>query len=113
MMKSTPNWNPIWEPIETAPKDKSKFLAFGYGHGNRVFSYDTNQQAFPMFSICSWRWHDGEKEVDLGNGTFRKEPCRVLEGWDCDWSFRPTHWTHLPFSPEDAEAALRGIAKAK
>lgn len=89
-----------WQPIETAPKDKTKFLAFGKGHGNRAFSYHIGEPGFPMFSICWWDWHESEKDVPVGDGLFRKEPCRELESWRCEWGFVPTHWMPLPAPPE-------------
>lgn len=89
-----------WQPIETAPKDKTEFLAFGMGHGNRIAGYDTKDPAFPMYSICRWDWYDDTRDVAVGDGLFRKEPCRVLEGWRCDWAFQPTHWMPLPAAPK-------------
>ena len=88
-----------WQPIETAPKDGTKILTYGLGHGNEVFSHDANERPFPMYSVAYWRWHDSTEDVEVEPGLFRKVPCRVLEGWATDWSYRPTHWMPLPEPP--------------
>lgn len=89
-----------WQPIATAPKDQTKFLAFGRGHGNRGISYEVGEKTLPMFSICWWDWHEGTEDVDVGGGLFKKESCRVLESWRCEWGFTPTHWMPLPMEPK-------------
>lgn len=58
-----------WQPIETAPKDGSDFLAYEKGYGINTTWWDSK--------------HDG------GSGGFRNPH----HGW------RPTHWMPLPESP--------------
>jgi hypothetical protein len=96
-----------WQPIETAPKDGTKILTYGKGHGNRIGSYDTNERSFAMFAIAHWAWHDSERDVPVGDGLFRKEPCRVLEGWRTEWAYFPTHWQPLPPPPISASESER------
>jgi hypothetical protein len=92
-----------WKTIETAPKDGTHILAYGMGHGIGVMSFDANERPFPMQGVAYWHWHDGEKEVEVSPGLYRKEPHRILEGWRTQWEFRPTHWMPLP-SPPSIEA---------
>lgn len=91
----------LWQSIETAPKDGTVILTYGMGHGNKIFSHDCNEKPFPMFAMAYWTWHDDFKDIAIGGGLFRKEPCRILEGWRTEWSYRPTHWMPLPEAPID------------
>jgi hypothetical protein len=91
-----------WQPIETAPKDGTRILTFGKGHGNRVVSYHCDEPSSPMYAVAYWGWHDDERDVQVSPGLYRKEPCRVLEGWRTEWSYYPTHWMPLPEPPEGA-----------
>lgn len=89
-----------WRTIDSAPKDGTKILTYGLGHGNRIGAHDANEKPFPMYGIAWWSWIDTTEDVEVSPGLFRKEPCRVLEGWRTEWSYRPTHWMPLPPAPE-------------
>ena len=92
---------PQWQPIETAPKDGTRILTYGTGHGNHIGSYDTEKnKGEPMYSVAYWGWIDSERDVPVGDGLFRKEPCRELESWRTEWAYRPTHWIPLPEAPK-------------
>lgn len=91
--------NGEWQPIETAPKDGTIILTHGLGHGNRIGAHDANERPFPMFAIAYWYWIDGDREIEVSPGLYRKEPCRELEGWHTEWSYRPLHWMPLPEPP--------------
>ncbi len=62
----------VWQPIETAPRDGSRFLAFQRGDGDQRFE-------------CWW-------QDDFG----------IWSGWMDDWDGEPepTHWMPLPTPPE-------------
>jgi hypothetical protein len=69
---------PAWQPIDTAPKDGTEFLAFAW--------YNISGVAYHFMEVCYLR-----------NGIF--------EGWGHDgidgdgvW---PTHWMPLPSAPEE------------
>lgn len=66
-----------WQPIETAPKDKTSVLLIG--------RYPTSSRGWSDIYMC-WR---AQKE----NG---------FEGW-LRWphSFHPTHWMPLPANPTE------------
>lgn len=49
------------------------------------------------------RWVEGyyDKEVDLGDGTYKKERVQGFAYWDPDpYAFKATHWMPLPIPPE-------------
>ncbi len=95
-----------WEPIETAPKDGSKILAFGQAYaelsddGFRWFTADDQKPRKPFFTVIAWRegWYD--KEIDNGDGTYRKERACGYAYWGPHaHAFTPTHWMPLPGDP--------------
>jgi hypothetical protein len=94
-----------WQPIETAPKDGTKILTCGLGHGNKIGSHEAFEKPSPMYGIAYWSWYDDTRDVEVSPGLFRKEPCRVLEMWRTEWSYVPTHWTALPEMPEVTDEA--------
>lgn len=92
-----------WQDIATAPKDGTSILTFGQGHGTKMFSFDANEKPFPMYAMARWSWHDDTRDVAVGpGGLYRKEPCRVLEGWRTEWGYKPTHWMPPPPPPGTA-----------
>jgi hypothetical protein len=55
----------------------------------------------PFSMIISWYQGWFDKEIDLGNGTFRKEPTLSFEHWQPEpHAFQPTHWMPLPDGPK-------------
>lgn len=90
-----------WRPIESAPKDGTKFLAFGLGHGNSVVAFQCREEPFPTQAIIWWGWIDDFDEVDVGGGLYKKVPKRFNEDWRGDvFGFKPTHWMPLPEPPK-------------
>jgi len=98
-----------WQPIETAPKDESVFLAlnkdteifaakFLNSHGK--IAYRTCQQSFPERHI-KMRLADGEygwvrdEEFAQENQCFMANWCL----WQKMYEFAPTHWMPLPKPP--------------
>ena len=67
-----------WQPIETAPKDGRRLLAFAYG------PYGVNDV---YFSVAQWAM-DGPGKI---------QPH--VEGWFWEFAIRPTHWMPLPDAP--------------
>ena len=66
-----------WQPIETAPKDGTKVLAFfPRSKSIRVAWYK-------KFLLDGWLWaYDADMNPDM-------------------WSDQPDYWMHLPAKPED------------
>jgi len=74
-------------------------LTYGLGHGHDRGGYHINEKPWPMMALAHWGWHDDERDVPVGDGLFRKEPCRVLEFWRTQFGYKPTHWMPLPTPP--------------
>jgi hypothetical protein len=97
-----------WQPIETAPKDGTAFLAFGLGPKQvDASSIDTREKLVPGCRVMYWfeGW-DSEALVEESPGLFRKVPTKTgarLRG-SSDWLFQPSHWMPLPDPPAEAEA---------
>lgn len=104
-----------WQPIETAPKDGNKILAYGIGFaglanmGSWIVHDDKNGRK-PMHAIVHWveGWYD--KEVEAGNGLYRKERVQGYAHWmpHGPHAFEPTHWMPLPVGPDGRRAAREG-----
>ena len=65
----------MWQPIETAPKDGTAFLA--------VKTYDYMS---PAMVVMHYSKFDLDQEV-------------LLVSWDHDDGFEPSHWMPLPDPP--------------
>lgn len=91
-----------WQPIETAPKDGTRILAYGMAvEGFPVIMWDSNKPRVPAFLVISWLegWYDKDEEVSPG--LFRKVPTLSYSYWKPDpQQFRPTHWMPLPEAPQ-------------
>jgi len=78
-----------WQPIETAPKDGSEFLAYGE---------DINGDG-PKIGLSRWRSSKEEHWEAVGD---RKKELRERDtsAWDYDADIVfPTHWMPLPAPP--------------
>jgi hypothetical protein len=83
-----------WNPIETAPRDGTHILAYGWNPN--AFANDPGR--FAQREI--WRaWNGTFRYVPVGNGLFRQEDARSDDRWEPDRQFIPTHWMPLPEPP--------------
>jgi len=88
-----------WQPIDTAPKDGTHFLAYGNGKPEKAIIYDDEKDWKPRIRVC-WRiLMDSHKNEDAGNGLFRRVPYVHDLGWEGGVHFAPTHWMPLPPPP--------------
>lgn len=73
-----------WQPIESAPKDGTKILAFAR---NPEYAPDT------YMAVAEW--------------ATAKPAFGSVAGWFWPYAIRPTHWMHLPTAPEAPESRSR------
>jgi len=79
-----------WQPIETAPKDGTKFLAFW------------PEDEFPF--VMHWAEFDPETAAEIGEkGYFTYSEMAISDIGDPP---EATHWMPLPDPPKDAGRAL-------
>lgn len=106
--------NNQWQPIDTAPRDRTRILAFGNGTDESTWVYGAKMP--PMMVVIYWSWHDGDRDEPVGDGLFRRVPCRVIEGWRPIGVhfFTPTHWMPLPDAPTYTQELIkRSIATGR
>ena len=94
----------------TPPKDGTKVIAYGLAYAelanspyNSWITADTEKPRKPFVCLVQWyeAWYD--HEVEIGDGTYRKERKLSSAGWQPHhYAFTPTHWMPLP-SPPTAE----------
>lgn len=84
--------SPGWQPIETAPKDGTRFLSI----------CATDDDPYRSIEITEWYvlpcTHFELIEGDL----YRKVEDKPMEGWNGN-THRATHWMPLPELPEPSE----------
>ena len=83
------NWRPIgleWQPIETAPKDGTKFLGFGGSPDHYHDEYDDTRSDM---AVMWWDDYAG------GGWRFCSYDGKTYGEWD-----DPTHWMLLPAVPQ-------------
>lgn len=87
-----------WQLIETAPRNGTKFLAYGRGSGEKMI-YDPAKDMLPEIRVCWWIAYEIEAHVVAGDGVFRKVKKMHDLGWKGGIHFVPTHWMPLPKPP--------------
>lgn len=81
---------PMWQPIETAPRDGTAILAWNENYGARETRWEFYREGSIAFS-----WFQEGKGPD---GAWRwAEP---QNNWGSSWA--PTHWMPLPAAPDAA-----------
>lgn len=94
-----------WQLIDTAPKDGTWILAYGNAYPEltergswSVASIEKPRVPFTM--LIRWRVSEYDKEIDNGDGTYRKQRTVAYESWIPEpHAFTPTHWMPLPDPP--------------
>jgi len=79
-----------WQPIETAPKDGTKFLIVRAEEGEEI-------------EICHWCEIERSHFEEIDGGLFRKVQDEPMRFWNGN-GHRATHWMPLPAPPEITEA---------
>lgn len=83
-----------WQPIETAPKDGTRILAWSSEYGQR----ETRMTMYGKGSPGYAKWARGEGPAESGWNW--QEP---QNNWASNW--HPTHWKVLCAPPQTASAA--------
>lgn len=82
-----------WRPMETAPKDGTRILAYGWGD-NRI-----TKSRWSIREIWC-EWNDTYRYVPTENGLYRQQACRSNERWEPYPGFHPEYWTLRPETPD-------------
>jgi hypothetical protein len=69
-----------WQPIETAPKDGTRFLAF--------FPLEKNDEYYAQIVIIRWSYYKRWESAEYGGEL------------DYEFDSQPTHWMPLPNPPK-------------
>jgi len=79
-----------WQPIDTAPKDGTKILAYTHDGLNG-----------PEYAVLSWYIHEGYVFKEMEGGLYMKVLSNS-EWWDGApyTPFPATHWQPLPTPPD-------------
>jgi hypothetical protein len=80
-----------WQPIETAPKDGTKIVAWGF-LANRAPEMGVIRSETPVAHVMMWRSYTG---LDAGDWVSTSIGIALAQ--------HPTHWMPLPAPPEEAE----------
>jgi len=72
-----------WQPIETAPRDGTRVLAFAWGASGGPLD--------AFYGVAGWAVAD----PDVNPGI----PVEELSLWWWEYRIRPTHWMPLPEPP--------------
>ena len=74
---------PIWQPIETAPKDGTEVLVGWYSEKGHFENHVWQHKGW------LWEWAVASYETDRWSD------------WECSLAEEPTHWMPLPPPPSD------------
>ena len=80
-----------WQPIETAPKDGTKILA-----------YDPDGIHDPVYAVICWYVHETDFFEEMEGGLYKKSANKTA-WWDgaSYLPFNATHWMPLPEPPTE------------
>jgi len=79
----------VWQPIETAPKDGTRILVWG-----GVKEAPLSHAYGPNTSVCLVSYREGD--CSMNPAFYVEDECYYLVE-----VCHPTHWQHLPKSPEE------------